>query len=49
MLPEQDEFKQDVSKLLQEISGIGFLLHGTLRKHYMKCGQLGCKCHSEIR
>ncbi|MHB1493408.1 MAG: DUF6788 family protein [Thermoplasmataceae archaeon] len=47
MLPEQDEFRQDVTKLLQEISGIGFLIHGTLRKHYMKCGHPGCKCHSE--
>ncbi|MHB1493535.1 MAG: DUF6788 family protein [Thermoplasmataceae archaeon] len=46
-ISEQEELRQEVSKLVQQISGIGFLLHGILRKHYMKSGHLGCKCHSE--
>ena len=47
MLPEEDEFRQEVSELLQEISNIGFLIHGTVRKHSMRCGHPGCKCHSD--
>ena len=41
-----DDLRKEMLGLQAELSGTGFILHGTLRKHYMKCGHSGCRCHA---
>ena len=36
-----------VSELPHSLQDTGFILHGTVRKHYMKCGHKGCRCHAD--
>jgi len=36
-----------VSELSHSLQDTGFILHGTVRKHYMKCGHKGCRCHAD--
>ncbi|MCL4420965.1 MAG: hypothetical protein M1477_04685 [Candidatus Thermoplasmatota archaeon] len=36
-----------VSELSHSLHDTGFILHGTVRKHYMKCGHKGCRCHAD--
>jgi hypothetical protein len=48
MVKEDLEYlRNKISVLSGNLQDTGFILYGTVRKHYMKCGHKGCKCHSD--
>jgi hypothetical protein len=42
--PEQ---QSEVDRLAGELSGLGFVLPGTLTRRLMRCGRPNCHCHAE--
>ncbi len=50
-MPEFDDeinaLRKRVGTLSRRLARIGFVLHGSVMEHYMKCGRAGCGCMSE--
>ena len=46
MTENLESLRRKVSDLSQNLQDTGFILYGTVRKHYMKCGHRGCRCHA---
>ena len=44
---EMDRLRKRVRALSVKLTDIDFVLHGSVTKHYMKCGRAGCRCMSE--
>ena len=42
-----ESLRRKVSELSENLQDTGFILYGTVRKHYMKCGHKGCRCHAD--
>jgi len=42
-----ESLRRKVLDLSQNLKDTGFILYGTVSKHYMKCGHMGCKCHGD--
>ncbi|MHB1812142.1 MAG: DUF6788 family protein [Thermoplasmataceae archaeon] len=40
-----EDLRKQVKELSHGLKNIGFALHGSIWKHYMKCGNVKCKCH----
>jgi hypothetical protein len=36
-----------VADKARELAEVGFILYGTIRKHYMACGRKGCRCQAD--
>ena len=47
MAEDLESLGRKVSELSQNLQDTGFILFGTVRKHYMKCGHKGCRCHAD--
>ena len=48
MNSEGPELLRDkISEMFRNLQDTGFILYGTVRRHYMKCGHKGCKCHAD--
>ena len=47
MTEDLESLRRKVSELSHSLQDTGFILHGTVRKHYMKCGHKGCRCHAD--
>ncbi len=47
MTENLESLRRKVSDLSQNLQDTGFILYGTVRKHYMKCGHKGCRCHAD--
>jgi hypothetical protein len=45
MAENLDSLGRKVLYLSQNFKDTGFILYGTVSKHYMKCGHKGCRCH----
>lgn len=45
MEDDLQELESIIAEKARELAGTGFILYGTIRKHYMKCGTRGCRCH----
>jgi hypothetical protein len=41
-----ENLRDKISALSRNLQDTGFILYGTVRKHYMKCGHMGCRCRS---
>ena len=46
-----DRYERQYEQLKAEMAGLGFVLQGTLRKRWMKCGKPACRCreHPQAR
>ncbi len=40
-----EDLKKQVEDLSHDLGNHDFAIHGTVWKHYMKCGNVRCKCH----
>jgi hypothetical protein len=47
MAEDLESLRRKVSELSENLQDTGFILYGTVRKHYMKCGHKGCRCHAD--
>ena len=47
MTENLESLRRKVSELSKNLQDTGFILYGTVRKHYMKCGHKGCRCHAD--
>ena len=47
MAEDLESLGRKVSELSKNLQDTGFILHGTVRKHYMKCGHKGCRCYAD--
>lgn len=41
------EFRALIIEKARDLAETGFILHGTIRKHYMACGHKGCRCQGD--
>ncbi len=44
---EMDRLRKRIRALSEKLADIDFVLHGSVTKHYMRCGHAGCRCMSE--
>ena len=42
-----EDLKIRVEDLSHDLENHDFAIHGTIWKHYMKCGNVKCKCHEK--
>ena len=47
MAEDLESLGRKVSELSWNIKDTGFILYGTVRKHYVKCDHKGCSCHAD--
>ena len=47
MTEDLESLGRKVSEMSEKLLDTGFILYGTVRKHYMKCGHRGCRCHAD--
>ena len=47
MAEDLESLGRKVSELSRNLQNTGFILYGTVRKHYTKCGHKGCRCHAD--
>ena len=45
----EKELEAEKALLMNEMSGCGELVHGSLFSHYQTCSRPGCKCHAGER
>ena len=44
---DPESLRNKISELSGNLQDTGFILYGTVRKHYMRCGHSGCRCHAD--
>ena len=45
--PDLDDYRSRIRKCMDELQKIDFVLRGSIVKHYMRCGTMGCKCRAD--